>query len=103
MKSTLTDAPFNDGKISFTTASGPRLVEALILGPLAVHENPTWLGTYNVTHVASGYAVWQGVGLKKATRLIRALQELDWDFCEAKDLPRTTSVEAGRIIRELGL
>lgn len=104
----MSESRFKRENIILTTNAGERMVEASILGRLAVHQSlrgPNAEATpdsYTITHLPTGLWIKTWLTKRDAFRLTRALQVLDLDF-ETSRVPHETAREMRRIIGELGL
>jgi hypothetical protein len=82
-----------------------RRVEAMVYGELAIHRswiNGRWSRTeFNVSHVRTGRAIVQWLGLRDARRLVKMLlaKQLNWRFDTIDKIPKRT-LKLGKRIRD---
>lgn len=66
-----------------------RVVRAKVFGLLCIHRTPSstggfFQGKYTITHIPTGFAVKSLISKREALRLVKKLQQFDWNFKRAK-------------------
>lgn len=75
----MSDLELREGAITIARTDGKRQVWALLVGPLAVHEEQTAHPMLaNITHIASGWSITKSWTWPLAVELAKQLAALDW-------------------------